>query len=118
MKEKNTFKDWSKVIKNIQTNTPEPMWDQAIKHLISECAMEPTMAMELSQGQIQEIILESYDGGILDLFQDFGRWIGVSMSQSLSKGNEIWLAYLMATRYAMQWDGENWVCVTAQEGKG
>lgn len=114
MSESDFYNKWSEVIKNTPMRTREPMWDQAIKHLISEGAMEPTMGNELSQGWIQSIILDGhYIGNILDLFQEFGRWVGEEVFKNvkfpLAKGNEYWLAYLMAVYYAMEWDGEKWV---------
>lgn len=123
---KNIYEGLANVIEITRTNNREPIWDQAIKHLVSECAMESTVRDTLTQGFIQEIILEqSPHADIWSLFHDFGRWAiqqditerkqrllqghpGLSPFTPSCKGNEIWLAYLMSTQYAREWDGENW----------
>ncbi len=43
---------------------------------------------------------------------DFAKWlIGIRMASfpvAIESGDELWLAYLMATYYSMIWDGEGW----------
>lgn len=121
---KESFVDrWTNVIKDTPLNSREPMWDQAIKYLMAEGAMEPTVYDTLTQGQIQEIILdkvcdeihdERYPENISDLFQEFGKWLARISEErrfyiiEFTDGNELWLAYLMSVYYAMEWDGEQW----------
>ena len=110
-------KGWCDAIKKIEFEKREPMWEQAIKHLISEDTMGPTMSLTLSQEHIQSIIVEGRHGhSIHEVLVEFGKWLmspwggGVKMYvMRFATGNEIWLAYLMATRYAKEWDGETWV---------
>ncbi len=112
---KSNFEGWSEVIKNTPMRSREPMWDLAIKHLVSEGAMEPTMYDTLTQGQIQNIMLDGGEINIHDLFISFGKWLISSWGEvrfyvcRFTAGNELWLAYLMAVYYAMEWDGEKWV---------
>ncbi len=115
---KNSFDRWSEVIKNMKMKSREPMWDQAIKHLVSEGAMEPTLYLTLTQGQIQNTMLEGDDSSdIHNLFIDFSKWLISSWGElrfyvmRFKSGDELWLAYLMAVNYAMEWDGETWVNV-------
>jgi hypothetical protein len=113
----NNFQEWCKVIKDIPMRKRDPMWDQAIKYLVSECAMEPTIYDTLTQGQIQGMILEAGPQlNIWGLFQDIGAWVEhqcthTEYAMRFSSGAELWLAYLMATRYALEWNGEEWVGV-------
>lgn len=111
---KSNWDGWNEAIKNMEMNKREPVWDQAIKHLVSEGAMEPTMYDTLTQGQIQEIMLESDEINIHDLFISFGKWLISSWGEvrfyvcRFTTGNELWLAYLMSVYYAMEWNGEKW----------
>ncbi len=106
----NSFEGWSKAIKNIKLRERDPMWDKAMKFLIAEGDLEPTMYDELTQHQIQRIILDrdSIDD-ICNLFIDFAKWIesirlDTTIPQRFDRGNELWLLFLMATYYAKQWD--------------
>ena len=111
----NSFHDWC-AIEDIPMRKREPMWDGAIKHLMSEGAIGPTMQYELTQGQIQEIIIQlSPKFTIHELVIHFGNWMVSDMGVTrfyvlrFTTGAELWLAYLMATRYALKWNGEAWV---------
>ena len=113
---KSFFDGLSEVIKNTPMRSREPMWDQAIKYLVSEGVMEPTMYDTLTQGQIQNIMLESDDYmDIHDLFISFGKWLISAWGEvrfyvmRFGSGSALWLAYLMTVYYAMEWDGEKWV---------
>lgn len=112
----NSFEGWSRVIKNISMETREPMWDQAIKYLIAECAMEPTMYDTLTSGQIAGM-MRSEGYSICGTIIDFGIWVKKNQVRLMERHgdfmNEIWLAYLMETRYAMEWDGAKWTGVTS-----
>ncbi len=106
-------KGWFEAIKNMKLPERDPMWDQAIKFLVSECAIEPTVYDTVSSDQIAEL-LRSEGYSICCTIVDFGIWVKANQIEYLDqKFNdyvaEIWLAYLMATRYAKEWDGETWV---------
>lgn len=114
----NNFSGWSKAIKDMEMSKREPMWDLAIKHLVAEGAMEPTVYDTLTQGQIQEIALaEQPSDDIQDVFLDMAKWMTEGFGEirfyvsGFLNGNELWLAYLMAVYYAMEWDGRNWVSI-------
>ena len=102
-------------------NFREPMWDKAIKLLVAEGDLEPTVYNELTQHQIQRIILDKEnDGGdICNLFIDFAEWIKYIKNETtvtwhFGRGNELWLLFLMATYYAKQWDWHDglWLDIT------
>jgi hypothetical protein len=112
---KSNFEGWSEVIKNTPLRSREPMWDQAIEYLVSEGAMEPTVYDTLTSDQIAEMMQrEGYS--ICGTIINFGIWVKASETRLMQCYNdfmnELWLAYLMETHYAMQWDGENWVSIT------
>lgn len=108
----NNWEGWNEAIKNMKLPKRPPMWDQAIKYLVSECAMEPTVYDTLTSGQIAGM-LQNDGYSICCTIIDFGIWVKANQEYLDRKFNdymnEIWLAYLMATRYAKEWDGENWV---------
>ena len=115
MMEENTFEKWNEAIKNMDMEKRPPMWDKAIKYLVGEGAMEPTLYNTLTQGFIQEIMLElECEDDIHDLFQSFSKWLISPWGESkfyvfrFQKGNELWLAFLMATQYAMEWREDHW----------
>ena len=108
------FSKWEQVIKNTKLDSREPVWEQAIRHIMSEGDMSGTMARELSQSWIQDIIMEKGADSIYEMFADLSHWMNneVILADYLSlyftDGNEIWLAYLMATSYELYWNGETW----------
>jgi len=110
----NYLAKWSRAIANTEFECRDPIWEGAIQFLMSEGVFSGTMARKLSQGMIQDIIFDSSDVSIYDMFIDMVAWISkddVVESYLLlyfSDGNEIWLAYLMAVYYGMFWDGEQW----------
>lgn len=119
----NTFEGWNKIIKDTPLNSREPLWDQAIHYLVSEGAIEPMMYDTLTQGQIQQSILDGhYEEGIVDLFQAFGRWLISAWGETrfyvcqFTDGNELWLAYLMAVWHDLEWDGDSWVAIVKGPG--
>ena len=105
-------KGWEDAINKLERDKREPMWEQAIKFLVSENAMEPTVYDTLSSDQIAEM-LQSEGYSICCTIVDFGIWVKKAQDYLDQKFNddvkEIWLAYLMATRYLKEWDGKNWV---------
>lgn len=114
---KNNFEGWNKVIKNMSLNSRELIWDQAIKYLISAGVMEPTVYDNLTQGQIQTIIMDMstdpvYES-IIEVFKDFSMWfIGVridSLPDWVIGGKELWLLYLMLRFYNRVWNNETWI---------
>ena len=113
-KEPSTFEEWTAVMSGIDLNEREPLWDQAIEYLVSECAIEPTICIGLSSDQIAQIC-KSDGYSICCTIVDFGIWVKANQIEYLDQiqfsddVGEIWMAYLMATRYAMKWDGCNWV---------
>lgn len=121
----NSFDDWCRVIKDIPMRKREPMWDGATKYLVAEGAMEPTVYDTLTQGQIQEMIMESDTEltpvSLADLFIGFGNWLVSEWGESrfyvarFKSGAELWLAYLLETRYALEWNGEAWVGVEVSD---
>lgn len=104
---------WFEAIKKMELPKRPPMWDQAIKFLISECAIEPTIYLTLTGDQIAEI-LRSEGYSICCTIVDFGIWVKENQLDYIDQVfdddvKEIWLAYLMASRYAKIWNGENWI---------
>lgn len=108
---KSSFEGWSEVIKNIPIRTREPMWEGAIKYLVSEGAMDPTMG-NLTSDQIAAM-MQSEGYSICGTIIDFGIWVKKNEAHLAGRHNdymnELWLAYLMESRYMMEWDGEKWV---------
>lgn len=111
----NYFDRWSEIIKNTELPKREPMWQKAIDILISEDAMEPTISSELTQEQLQEIVYYDKDVSAYEILTDIARWINAGDTLYLYLGryffncNDVWLAYAMATRIALFWNGEDWV---------
>lgn len=92
------FGNWSKVIKEIPLSKRERIWDEAMSLMRDEGDLEPTMQKELTQHQIQSIILDRGNStGVHDLFIDFAVWIkeGKTEIMQYDLGNELWLHYLM-----------------------
>ncbi len=112
-KTKGNWEGWNEAIKNMKLPKRPPMWNQAIKFLVSECAIEPTCYDTLTSDQIAQIC-KSDGFSICCTIVDFGIWVKEAQDDYLDQKfndrvDEIWLAYLMATRYDKEWDGENWV---------
>lgn len=112
---KSYFDKWSEVIKNTPLKSREPLWEQAIKYLVDEGDMGPTMQYELTQANIQDMILEGHYGdSIHELLQEFGKWLLSAWGETrfyvcrFTDANELWLAYLMAVWHDMEWNGEKW----------
>ncbi len=74
--------------------------------------MGPTVYNTLTSDQIAEMMQrEGYS--ICGTIIDFGIWVKENEAYLAEHHNdfmnELWLAYLMGSRYAMEWDGEKWV---------
>lgn len=129
LEEKDFFGKWSDVIKRMKFTEREPFWQKAIVHMIKEGDLEPTMMLSLPFGIMEGIIfakgIKGEECSIWGLLTDLTNWINDGQtneesSQSVSKnianylslyffdGADTMLAYLMASQYALFWNGERW----------
>lgn len=106
------FEGWNRVIRTHPMRSREPMWDQAIKYLVSEGVMEPTMCYALTSDQIAAM-MQSQGYSVCGTIIDFGIWVKKNEAHLAERYNdymnELWLAYLMESHYMMEWDGEKWI---------
>ena len=118
MAEQSFFERWSRVIKNTKLTERDPAWQKAIDYMINEGDLEPTMMQELSFAVMEDIVFRKGINGddeeisTYELLIELGRWVERNTYDYLGSyffnTGDVMLAYLMATQYALFWNGERW----------
>jgi len=111
------YAKWEKFFKDIELPVREPVWQKAIEFLRDNKIITPTMANELSQDWIQEIMMEKCVDPIfttrLEVIQYMSKWIiGIkidSFPDWVETGKELWLLYLMDFLWDRIWNGMEWI---------